>query len=422
MRVLHVGKFYPPVAGGIENFLGDLLPALEKMGVSAAALVHDDPNGGATPDTGLPRIYWAPCSGTLLYAPVSPMFPKIMAQAIREFRPDILHLHVPNTSAFWALVLPAARKIPWVIHWHADVISSQIDRRMALAYQIYRPVERLFLQHATCIITTSRAYLDSSPTLARFRNKCRVAPLGLDHHRVDVPTAEDRQWADQVWGRTGHRILVVGRLTYYKGHDVVLNAMSELPEAKLVVVGDGERETSLRRQIAANGLDDRVRLTGLLPEYRLHALMATCDCLCLPSIERTEAFGLVLLEAMRFAKPVVASDIPGSGVGWVVDHGVTGLLVRPGHAGDLAAALHTVLDSPAVKLHMGQAALDRFYAHFQIDPVASQIVLAYKGTWGEGSGNRVQGGRPSTVSTLSMTSTTSTSINTQKICQNQPQK
>ncbi len=90
-------------------------------------------------------IYRAPCYGRLLYAPISPTFPFWLARAIREFQPDLLHLHLPNTSAFWALLVPAARRLPWVIHWHADVVASTIDRRLALAYRLYRPFEQRLL-------------------------------------------------------------------------------------------------------------------------------------------------------------------------------------------------------------------------------------------------------------------------------------
>lgn len=120
MRVLHVGKYYPPFAGGMEHFLADLLPALRVHGVVPAALVHDERRGlsGRRPaPSDSPAIYRAPCFGQMLYAPLSPAFPFWLNRAIRDFRPDLLHLHLPNTSAFWALTIPAARRLPWVVQW-----------------------------------------------------------------------------------------------------------------------------------------------------------------------------------------------------------------------------------------------------------------------------------------------------------------
>lgn len=378
MRILHIGKFFPPVTGGIESFLGDLLPALERGGVTTAALVHDAIGQKQGPARhGKTIIYRVPCHGTLLYAPVSPSFPFAMKKAIQDFRPDILHFHVPNTSVFWALPLPAAGTLPWVVHWHADVVPSVIDRRMALAYQLYRPIEKLFLRRARAIIATSQSYLNTSSALADFKDKCHIVPLGLDPDRLKKPDDAGLQWAEAVWGQPEKRILVIGRLTYYKGHDVLLDAATALPDCRILIVGNGERESSLQRRIQSLGLSDNVSLLGFLPEADLHTLIATCHCLCLPSVERTEAFGMVLLEAMRYGKPVVASDIPGSGIGWVVEAGVTGFLVRPGDPVQLAGALRKIFDLPKVKLQMGQSALGRFQEVFQIDHVAREIILLY---------------------------------------------
>jgi len=120
MRILHIGKFFPPVTGGIESFLGDLLPALERGRVKTAALVHDDINHEPVPACHRKAtLFRVPCYGTLLYVPISPAFIFAMRKAIQEFRPDILHFHVPNTSAFWALPLSIAGALPWVVHWHA---------------------------------------------------------------------------------------------------------------------------------------------------------------------------------------------------------------------------------------------------------------------------------------------------------------
>ncbi|MDQ5910793.1 MAG: hypothetical protein QG599_2890, partial [Pseudomonadota bacterium] len=235
MRVLHIGKFYPPFAGGIENFLADLLPALHRQGVTAAALVHDSPSPPThlppvgEGSAGLPRIYRAPCYGRLLYAPISPTFPIWLQRAIREFQPDLLHLHMPNTSAFWALLVPAARRLPWVIHWHADVVASAIDRRLALAYRLYRPFEQRLLAASQAIIATSPPYLNASAALAPWRERCSIIPLGLNPARIPEPDSAAQQRAEALWGDNRFRILAIGRLTYYKGHDILIQAAAHLP-------------------------------------------------------------------------------------------------------------------------------------------------------------------------------------------------
>ena len=347
--------------------------------MKSTAIVHDEPfqRKGNTRHCGL-NISHVPCFGHVLYAPVSPTFPLIMNRMLKTFRPDILHFHVPNTSAFWALLISCARTIPWVVHWHADVVPSVIDRRMSVAYQIYSPVERFFLSRATSIIATSRAYLNSSRTLLEWKDKCHVIPLGLDKNRLKVPDNDSMIWAETLWKRQTGRILVIGRLTYYKGHDVLLDAASAIPDARILLVGDGDRDSYLRKRIQLTNLSENITLTGSLSEPHLHALLATCDCLCLPSIERTEAFGLVLLEAMRYGKPVVASNIPGSGIGWVVQDGVTGFLVNPGDPVILANTLRVVLGNQELRYRMGKNAEDRFGNVFQIDHIARQTLRLYR--------------------------------------------
>ena len=380
MRVLHIGKFYAPFAGGIENFMRDLLPALQTKGVDTAAIVHDHRFGRRSihKNNKIPIIFRVPSYGNLLYAPVSPEFPLALNQVIRTYKPDILHMHMPNTSVFWAAALPCARHIPWVIHWHSDVVFSDIDRRLSIAYRLYRPFEQYLLKKAALIVATSPPYLATSSPLSAWHDKCEVVPLGLDAERLKAPDSNLNNWAEQVWRRGKTRILSIGRLTYYKGHEVLIRAAAHMPDAHVLIVGQGDRKRYLKQMVAKLDLGERVTLRGFIPESKLQALLATCDCLCLPSIERTEAFGLVILEAMRYAKPVVAGNVAGSGMGWVVQHKQTGLLVQPGDPEDLAHALLVLAKSPDLRKRMAHAAVERFNAVFHIDRVAKEIAVMYQ--------------------------------------------
>jgi glycosyltransferase involved in cell wall biosynthesis len=392
MRVLHIGKYFPPFAGGMEHFLADLLPALNALGVEAAALVHHERSGwhGARPTTPAdPQVYRVPTYGRLLYAPLSPAFPRWLDRLIGELRPDLLHLHLPNTSAFWALALPSARRLPWVVHWHSDVVASTLDRRLSLAYGLYRPFEQRLLARARLIIATSPDYLDSSPALAPWRKRCAVVPLGLEAVRIPDPDAASRAKAEALWSAVDPssgsaprpwRILAIGRLTYYKGHEVLIRAAAERPEASVLIVGSGDLADALLGSIAALGLTERVQFAGHQPGPILNALLASCDLLCLPSIERTEAFGLVQLEAMRFAKPVVVSDIPGSGTGWVVRQAANGLTVPPGDPAALALAIDRLGHDSELRQRLGHAGAQALKTRFDIVHVADQIVRLYAET------------------------------------------
>lgn len=376
MRVLHVGKFYPPVPGGIESALAELAQAQSSIGMDVAALVHAAPGvrtSGSRSD-GRVAIREAGCWGQWLYAPVSPAFPYELTRLIREFRPDVLHLHVPNTSAFFALMLPAARRVPWVVHWHADIPLDGGSLGLRLAYPLYRPWETALLRRARAIIATSPPYRDASAPLAPWRDKTRVIPLGLAEGEA-TPSPRD---PSPSWPRDHLRLLAVGRLSHYKGLEVLVGALRHLPKAALVIIGAGEREAALRAQIRALGLAHRVTLAGRVDDATLRQAYADAEIFCLPSLDRAEAFGMVLLEAMRAGLPTVASAIAGSGVGYVVEDGATGFLVPPGDEHALAAAIGRFDDDPTLRHRFGDAGRERWRAHFTPDRAAQASADLYR--------------------------------------------
>lgn len=385
LRVLHIGKFYPPFVGGMENFIGDLLPALERCGIVTAAMVHGHEFARKHPygKDEERRICRAPTYGNVFFAPISPAFPFYLLRLLRNFNPHILHIHLPNISAFWAMFLPGARNIPWILQWQSDVVFSEINACLSAAYG---PFEQHLLERADRIIVASPPYLSSSAVLSKWRDKCRVIPLGLNAKRLKTPSADSLKWAETVWRPGKMRVLAIGRLTYYKGHEILIKAAAGLPETHTIIAGKGDLRDSLNHLVKTMGLNERVELMGFVPEDKLNALLAACDVLCLPSIERTEAFGLVLLEAMAFARPVVVSNVPGSGMGWIVRHESTGLHVNPGNPQDLSEALRYLYDRPETRRRFGHAGKKRFQACFQIERTAEETARLYQETLDKVSG------------------------------------
>jgi rhamnosyl/mannosyltransferase len=196
---------------------------------------------------------------------------------------------------------------------------------------------------------------------------------------LPFPEEEEIARANKLWGTDKFKVLTIGRLTYYKGHENLIRAAANLPSVKVIIVGDGERSRQLHELIDSLQARDKIILAGGLPQHELNALLAACDCFCLPSIERTEAFGLVLLEAMRFGKPIVASDIPGSGVGFVVQNGKTGRLVPVGDGEILAQTLNQLAMDRSHAEKLGMAGKNRFEKHFHIQNIARTIKEIYTG-------------------------------------------
>lgn len=387
LKILHVGKYFHPFCGGVENYMRDLMVALARRGITSGALVHrHDRSLTSRTDAVIMGGYdfqvvragtWA----RLLFTPLSPAFPRLLRRMTRVFRPDILHLHLPNPSAFWALLLPSARRIPWVLHWHSDVVTAAQGFMMKLAYAFYRPFEQALLKRAAAIIATSRPYLDTSEPLQPWLAKCRVVPLGLDANRLRLelnPAPNTSVDAPGAAESPGLRILAVGRLTYYKGFQHLIDAAARVENLHVDLVGEGDQECALKARVASLNLLSRVTFHGTVDEIQLARLMSRCDCLCLPSIERTEAFGIVLLEAMNLGKPAVVSDVTGSGMGWVVDHGITGLKVPPGDPSALAEALRTLMAGRERLADMGRASRAKFERMFEINDAVDGIIDTYQ--------------------------------------------
>jgi len=378
LRVLHIGKYFPPHRGGMETFLRDLATEQCAQGMAADVLVHSTERRLRTvcerprqddPPLNIIRVArWF----NLSFAPISPLFPLWIAKRVGATSPSVIHIHMPNVSAFWCLLLPRARRVPWVIHWHADVLASQHKKSLKYLYWLYRPFEQALLRRAARIIATSPPYLTSSRPLEMHRDRCTVVPLGIR----DATSEPDARTSSAP--QRDLRVLFVGRLTYYKGLSFLIEAVSTLPEVELRIVGQGEQRAHLEALAARRGAGGRIAFLGDLTDTQVSAELDACHCLCLPSIERTEAFGVVLLEAMRKAKALVVTTVAGTGMSWVSPSGVTGLSVAPEDAEALTDALRRLRDEPGLRTALGVAARARFETCFRISEPVKALRTIYR--------------------------------------------
>jgi glycosyltransferase involved in cell wall biosynthesis len=225
------------------------------------------------------------------------------------------------------------------------------------------------------IIVGSPRMIESSPFLAPHAAKCRVVPFA-----IDVPTylGDDRTFARAAELRAGHGrpiVLFVGRLVYYKGADVLLEAMRDV-DADLVVIGQGPLEERLRATATAGGYADRVSFLAPVDLGELVAWYHAADVFVLPSVAVSEAYGLVQLEAHAAATPVVSTDLP-TGVPFVNPDGETGLIVPPGDARALARALQKLVTDETLRATLGRRARERVIEEFTIDRMVDRILDVY---------------------------------------------
>ncbi len=283
---------------------------------------------------------------------------------LRRASADVVHLHEPNPLAMVAFLVSGNRS-RLVIHYHSDIVRQ---RRLS---RLYRPWLERGLARASAIVVGSQELIDSSAVLAPWRHKCVVIPFGID---LAPFLAIDRPLTAPPAARP--LILAVGRLAYYKGFHHLLEALVQVPEARCAIVGEGPEREPLERRIATLGLGPRVRLCGRLPEADLLAWYRRADLFTLPSCERSEAFGLVQLEAMGAALPVVSTDLP-TGMRAINRHGETGLVVPPHNPAALGSALAALAADPALRRRLGAAARERARALFSREAMGGRILELY---------------------------------------------
>ena len=353
----------------MESFLAELVLAQQAQGLEVSVLVHGQPL--ADDPEWLVRV---PVQLRLVYTPIALGFRAALAQAIERFQPDVLHLHMPNVAVFWALTLASARRTSWVVHWHSDVVvSPQSPRALRLAYVAYRPFEQAVLEHADRIVATSQTYLEASEPLAGWHYKCSAVPLGI---RTDLALPTEQAQA-LPWQGDGVRLLSVGRLAHYKGFETLVRAVAASDGVQLVIAGQGEAMAQLQALVAAltpAGQVPRIHLLGEVSEGLKHQLLDSCEAFCLASRERTEAFGVVLLEAMAHAKPCLVANLQGSGMPWVVQMAGAGLShIR---VDDVQSWVTVLSGLPAQRLQLkewGAKGREGLEAHFSIDTCAQAI-------------------------------------------------
>lgn len=371
MKVLHLGKF--ETLGGIERHVKTLARGLVATGeVEVVNLVSADaPKSYEHADYGYPTIA-VPCHGTVASVAISPSLPLVARRLHAEHGFDIVHLHFPDpVGHLTALVLP--RSVRRVISWHSDIIRQ----RKALA--LYGPFLRNFVSDVDGLIGATPQHLNVSAQMpaAPTGQVRRVVPYGFDPGQMTWSERARGKKAELLEFAAGRAVVfTVGRHVYYKGLDVLLRAMAGI-DALLIIGGTGPLTADLKRQAEASGLHDRVLFAGYIPDEELIAYYDACDVFTMPSTDRSEAFGLVQLEAMHFGKPVVSTRL-GTGVEFVNVEDETGLLVPPGDAAALRIAIQQLLADPGLRRRLGSAGRARVASTFSVEQMVQGTLDAYR--------------------------------------------
>jgi rhamnosyl/mannosyltransferase len=341
MKLLHFGKFYPPFHGGMEVYLRDLAEQQAKTH-TVSALVHNHDYAFLTSDTKVEEINGVKvirqkCLKPILFTPIMLGVNRRVSQIIDQQGIDIIHISWPNPSALLLLLNNNAKSVPWVIQWQSDMVTEHSSWLLKLAYQLFKPWERALLKKASKVVVSTQEYFKHSKALSAFASKCVFIPLAMKQGNITIKPTEAK-WADMLWKSALYRIYSIGRLTFYKNHELLIKAAQLLPQAQFIITGKGELYKRLSTLIKKNNLTNII-LTGSLSHDRLNALLDSCDIFCLPSNDRAESYGMVLLEALSLNKKILVSNLTGSGMKWIASQTVLGQSFDCNDASDLVAKI-----------------------------------------------------------------------------------
>ena len=366
MKILQIGKFYP-ILGGVEKVMYDLMTGLASKGVACDMMCAAAEGAGGETRVG-DHATLITCRTA--FKASSTMLAPSMALKLRKIcgQYDIIHIHHPDPMACAALFL-SGYKGRVVLHWHSDILKNRA------LLSAYRPLQDWLVRRADRIVGTTPVYVRESPYLRGVQSKTTWIPIGVR------PMRPDPQSVAGIRARYGHRKIIfsLGRLVSYKGYRFLIDAARYLDDSYIVLIGgSGPLRDSLQRQIDTTGLADKVKLLGFIPDEGLPSWFGACDLFCFSSIYKTEACGIAQIEAMSCGKPVVATDIPGSGVPWVNVHGYSGLNVPPGDSEALARAIKGIMVSDTAYRTYSVHAESRYKTMFTEDKMINDCIDLYE--------------------------------------------
>lgn len=365
MKILHVYRtYFPDSQGGLEESIRQLSAATTALGVQNRIFSLSQSPDPPVLSCAEGNVYRFPLDLEIASCSISLRclagFRQLVAWA------DVIHYHFPWPFADLLHFVTRVSK-PTLLTYHADIV------RQRGLLRIYQPLMHRFLGSMDAIVATSPNYAASSPILNRYSGKIEIIPIGLDPASYPSPDETVRSAVQRCCGR--EYFLFVGVLRYYKGLHFLLEAARQAPFS-VVIVGDGPLAKQLRKQAADFGLGN-INFLGYVDDATKVALYEGARAVIFPSYQRSEAFGVTLVEGAMFAKPLISTEI-GAGMSYINQHGKTGLIVAPGDAMALRRAMDLLHHDPDLAQRLGLAGHRRFVELFHASQMAEQYHRLYK--------------------------------------------
>lgn len=355
MKVLHIFRtYFPETTGGIEEVIKNIVFSTKSDElISDILTVHSKSN--TTKRSINSSIYYTKRNFTVSHVDFSISCLQKFLKINKSY--DILHLHFPWPFADLLSFLSSG-KTKILLSYHCDIL------RNPFLYFFYRPFLYQFLKKVDHICVSSKPLYNNSKVISNFKNKCSVVPFALPAKaEYEYKPIKGKYW------------VFVGMLRKYKGLDILVKAMQETKE-KLIIVGDGPEKNRIINLVKELGLNERIYLTGRVSDSKKFELLSKSKGFILPSITNAEAFGMSILEALRYEKPVISTEV-GTGTSWVNLNNVTGFVVPPCDPLELANAINKISDSSKLWYEFSKNAGKRFNDLFVNEKMGLQYRKIY---------------------------------------------
>ena len=367
LKILQVNKLYYPHTGGIEKVVKQISEGLSQKYDIKVLCCELKRKGKLEIINGI-KVYKAGSFGRLFSLPISISFIFYFKKLSRNS--DIIHLHMPFPLGDIAYLL-SNYKGKLVIWWHSDIIRQ---KRLLL---LYNPIMKKILDKADVIIVSSYKNIIYSPHLQNYKRKCVVIPFGIN--QLWEKKSEEymlKSKSNLKSKNSNTTFLFVGRLVYYKGCDILINAFKYIENCNLIIVGNGPLKNKIKHEILQNNLQNKVHLYSNISDENLHEFFQKSDVFVFPSTERSEAFGLVQLEAMSYGLPVINTNL-STGVPTVSIDGVTGITIEPHNVVQLIEALEWMKNHPNERKILGENARKHIKKFYQEKVMIERIEKIY---------------------------------------------
>jgi len=371
MKTLHVYRtYFPDAQGGLQESIKQISLATKQFGVESKIFVlspNPSPKNIQSSEGEIIRSksWYAPASCDLGDFSSLASFKELLKWT------DVVHFHYPWPFADILNLLSFCNK-PKVMTYHSDIVKQKKIN------MLYSPLRNFTISSMVAVVATSPNYIETSPVLKKLseNSKLKVIPLGIvEENQLKININEESTYLKQIEFVPNSYLLFLGVLRYYKGIHTLIEAANQI-QSKIIIAGNGPEIDNLKSLVASHNVQNVIFL-GEVTDSQKHILLKNSSGVVLPSHLRSEAFGMVLIEASLHGKPMICCEIK-SGTSYVNVHKETGLVVEPENPQELASACNLIISDKTLATKFGVAARKRYENLFSGDALGLAYSNLYK--------------------------------------------